>query len=194
MILHPRFLMAIGALFLTLALLPPAALATTPGSQTQKEEAKSTEDSKESSSSTPSEPTSSDSGPTSEPNRQTRRAFGPEHRREIYETSRLQNRTALLYTAALPGLGNFYAEQYAAGVISMAGLAFSIIFLSYGLTNNQTDVVRLGLGLAAVTYLGSGATALYGVHAYNAQLRRSLHLDASLPAGPGLTLQWSFEF
>lgn len=122
-----------------------------------------------------------------------RRAFDPEHRREIYETSKLSRRTALLYTAALPGLGNFYAEQYFAGVISLAGAVFSAMFLGYGFTNAQSEVIRLGIGLAAVTYIGSGASAIYGVNAYNERLRRNLHLEAHAPT-PSFALQWSFSF
>lgn len=122
------------------------------------------------------------------------RLFGPAHRRELYEANRLQHRRALLYSLALPGLGNFYAEQYALGVVALSGVAFMAMFLGYGFVNSNPEVIRLGIITGALTYLGSGAFAAYGVSQYNEGLRRSLHLEASSPPAltPGLTLGWTF--
>lgn len=109
---------------------------------------------------------------------QTNTHFGPAHRQEIYEEARLERRRALLYTLALPGAGNFYAEQYALGTVAIAGLIFSAIFISFGVLNHQSDLVYLGSGLAILTYGGSATAAYLGVNRYNERLRRNLNLDA----------------
>jgi hypothetical protein len=120
--------------------------------------------------------------------------FGAAHRMRIYEQSRLSHRRATLYSLALPGLGNLYAEQYLGAGLAFSMLTFSAIFITYGLRSNRSDVAYIGLGLAGLTYGVALGTSLRGVSAYNDVLRRSLKIeDASLaPVAPGLTL--SFEF
>ncbi len=110
--------------------------------------------------------------PTGEP----RRLFSPEHRLELYEANRLSERRALLYSAALPGWGNFYAEQYALGTVALSALVFSGIFMAYGFSNRQYGLAQFGIGLAIVTYGGAAGTSYFGVRSYNDRLRRSLHV------------------
>lgn len=128
--------------------------------------------------------------------------FGLAHRQRIYEASRLEKSRALLYTAALPGWGNFYAEQYAVGTISMMALLFSGMFLGYGIVNDHPDLVGLGIATGGLTYATSGVFAYLGVQNYNANLRRSLHIDnpqgalfsAREPDDDGLLLQLHVSF
>ena len=129
------------------------------------------------------------------------RHFDADHRQRIYESSRLEPRRAILYSLALPGLGNYYAEQYALGTISMMSMVFTGIFVAFGLLNNHSDLVRIGAGLGAVTYIGSATAAYLGVRSHNDQLRRSLHIDArrdapfsSLDSPQNWTIGWRFEF
>lgn len=106
----------------------------------------------------------------------TRRLFSPEHRLELYEANRLSETRALLLSAALPGLGNFYAEQFALGAVAISAVVFSGVFIGYGLVNNQRGLASFGVGLAIVTYGVAMGSSYYGVRAYNEQLRRSLHV------------------
>ena len=108
----------------------------------------------------------------------TRTHFGPEHRKELYHAQRLQTRRALLYSALLPGLGNFYVEQYALGTVAFSAFIFSAMFLGYGFVNNQSDIVRIGAVLAILTYGGAATSSYLGVRSYNDRLRRRLHLGA----------------
>ena len=105
-----------------------------------------------------------------------RRLFSPEHRQELYEANRLSEGRALVLSAALPGLGNFYAEQYAMGVVALSALIFSGVFVGYGLVNNQRGLASFGIGLAVVTYGTALGSSYYGVRVYNDRLRRSLHV------------------
>ena len=125
-----------------------------------------------------------------------RRLFDADHRREIYEESRLQRRRAVLYSLALPGLGNFYAEQYALGTLFMSTLVFSGMFLGFGLVNNHPDLITLGLVTTGLTYAGAGVTSYLGVQRYNAQLRRNLHLNSYLSRGDTTewVIHWSWRF
>jgi hypothetical protein len=112
---------------------------------------------------------------------ESQRLFSPEHRQQLYDANRLSERRALLYSAALPGLGNFYAEQYALGTVALSALVFSAVFIAYGLANNQRGLANFGIGLAIVTYGGAAGTSFFGVRSYNERLRRSLHLDRPIP-------------
>ncbi len=103
--------------------------------------------------------------------------FGLAHRQRIYEASRLEKRHALMYTALFPGIGNFYAEQYALGTVAMMAMVFSGMFLGYGIVNDHSDLRTLGITTAVLTYTTSGTAAYLGVRSHNANLRRSLHID-----------------
>lgn len=126
--------------------------------------------------------------------------FDQEHRRRLYEQNRLSTTRAALYSLALPGLGNFYVEQYALGIVAMSAFVFSAIFLSYGLINNHPDLVWIGGGLAVLAYGGGATSSVLGVRAYNERLRQSLHLQSSHQRGPrpaptpaaGIGWRWSF--
>ena len=124
--------------------------------------------------------------------------FGAAHRQRIYETSRLDRRRAVLYSLALPGLGNFYAEQPAVGAVAMMSLVFSAMFIAFGLRNNQSGLVRFGAATGAATYGGSAAIGYLGVRRYNDRLRQSLHVDerAATPTATSSswTIGWQWEF
>ena len=123
-----------------------------------------------------------------------RQFFSLEHREQIYEESRLQHSTATLRSLLLPGLGNIYVEQYFIAGLAFTAIAFSAIFVGFGLTSDRPDVAWAGLGLAGVTYAGSIGTSLYGVSQYNQQLRQSLKIGqaAPIPTPHGITLTFNF--
>lgn len=100
-----------------------------------------------------------------------------EHRQEIYEQSRKRPTRAVLYNLALPGVGNFYAEQYLLGGIAVVLTAFAGTFVVYGLSTKQSDVTVLGAVLGGVAYGGSIATSLIGVSSFNEKLRQGLKVD-----------------
>ncbi len=106
-------------------------------------------------------------------------AFSPQHRQQIYEDSKLSTTRAVLYSAALPGIGNFYANQPAFGVISLMALSFSAAFIGFALANDNDDAGRIGVVIAATAWAGSTTTAAIGVRSHNRQLRRNLHLEAN---------------
>lgn len=141
------------------------------------------------------EGTQSASIDTASPDTQ-RRLFDSDHRLELYETSRLERRRALLYSLALPGLGNFYAEQYALGTIALTALVFSAIFVGYGAINGQSQLLRIGLVTTGLTYVGSGISSYIGVQRYNDELRRNLHIESASASQypPVTTVGWSWRF
>ncbi len=120
----------------------------------------------------------------SEPPPTEARAFDAEHRQQIYESSKRSPTRAALYSAALPGMGNFYAEQPAFGVISLMALSFSAVFIGFALANDNDDAGRIGVVLAGATWVGSTTTAALGVRSHNRQLRRNLHLEANDQTSP----------
>lgn len=100
-----------------------------------------------------------------------------EHRQKIYDQARKKPARAVLYNLALPGVGNFYAEQYVLGGIAIVLTAFAGTFIAYGLSTKQSDVTVLGGVVAGVAYGGSIATSLIGISTYNAKLRQGLKVD-----------------
>lgn len=125
--------------------------------------------------------------------------FDQEHRQRLYEKSRLSTTRALLYTLALPGLGNFYAEQYALGTVAMSAFVFGAFFLTYALLNNHDDLIRLGAALGIAAYAGGALSSYIGVNAYNKRLRQGLHLNTHhlgplTPPGQVFGLGWSWAF
>lgn len=130
----------------------------------------------------------------SEPQQPSSSVFALEHRKQIYEARKLSHRTALLYNL-VPGLGNYYAEQYALGTIALGSIVFSGMFLGFGFTYDQTDLVLLGSVLLGGTYVWSGLTSYFGVRTHNQQLRRSLRLDdhPDVSAAPEAT-NWTVGF
>lgn len=124
--------------------------------------------------------------------------FDAAHRKRIYESSRLDQTRALLYSAALPGLGNFYAEQPALGTVAMMSMVFTTMFLAFGWRNNHPDLVRIGVVTGLATYSGSALSAYLGVRHHNDRLRRSLHIgdnsDSSASQPSAWTIGWQWEF
>lgn len=124
--------------------------------------------------------------------------FDADHRRRIYEQGRLSHTRAALYTLLLPGLGNFYVEQYMLGTVAMSLTVFAAIFLAYGISLSRSDLVGLGAGVAGLAYGGGLITSYQGVRRYNLQLQQSLQLDrasAHIPSAPrtwGLSLSVNF--
>jgi hypothetical protein len=125
--------------------------------------------------------------------------FGAEHRRQIYEQSKLSTTTAVLYNLAVPGLGNIYAEQYFYGGIAFSLMVFTLVFVGYGFATDQSEFLWIGGGTAAIAYTGSIATSISGVRDYNEKLRQGLKLEGAFSGGPwGLpqarTVDLSFRF
>ncbi|TXD37396.1 hypothetical protein FRC96_08245 [Lujinxingia vulgaris] len=124
--------------------------------------------------------------------------FDADHRRRIYEQGRLSHTRAALYSLLLPGLGNFYVEQYMLGTVAMSLTVFAAIFLAYGISLSRSDLVGLGAGVAGLAYGGGLITSYQGVRRYNLQLQQSLQLDraaAHIPSAPrtwGLSLSVNF--
>ncbi len=120
--------------------------------------------------------------------------FSSNHRQQIYEQSRLQHSTAALRSLLLPGLGNIYAEQYLFAGIAFTAVAFSAVFISFGLVSDRSDVAWAGAGLLGATYAASIGTSLYGVSQYNEQLRQGLKITAAPPPPTPYGLTLSFQF
>lgn len=118
----------------------------------------------------------------------TSTAFDTEHRIQIYEANRLRPWRAVAYTAAFPGIGNFYAEQYALGTVAISAMVFAGMFVGFGLTHGHTNLIQLGGIIAGSAYVGGGITSYFGARSHNRRLRRNLHIDndyeASLPSAP----------
>lgn len=99
------------------------------------------------------------------------------HRRELYEKGRLKYSRAALWTALLPGLGNFYAEQYFLGGLNMSTVGFSAVLIPYGFVTDQDGFIWAGLGLIGVGYISGFATSYMGVRTYNRRLRQQLRVS-----------------
>ncbi|RDV38121.1 hypothetical protein DV096_09915 [Bradymonadaceae bacterium TMQ3] len=119
--------------------------------------------------------------------------FDANHRQRIYEQGRLSHIRAALYTLLLPGLGNFYVEQYMLGTVAMSLTVFAGIFLAYGLSLSRNDLVGLGAGVAGLAYGGGLITSYQGVRRYNLQLQQSLQLDRASALAPGAPRTWGLS-
>lgn len=126
-----------------------------------------------------------------------RHFFGEQHRREIYRKGRLRYSTAALRTALLPGLGNFYAEQYLLAGLNASLMGFAIVVVPYGLATDQPIFIWGGVGIAGTAYLSGFITSAIGVKRYNRRLRRRLRLDSSAdtlrPPSPGRGTPWELS-
>lgn len=126
------------------------------------------------------------------------RAFDQDHRRALYEANRLDGWRALAYTAVLPGLGNFYVEQYALGVVAISAMVFAGMFIGFGAMYGHSDLIGIGAVTAGSAYLGGGISSYLGTRRYNDRLRRNLHVDdnydASLPRSPSVAVGWTWRF
>jgi len=97
-----------------------------------------------------------------------------EHRQKIYQQKRKRPGRAVALSLLLPGLGNLYAEQFLVGGLAFIFLAFSAVFLSYGIVTSQPRILRTGLILGGGTYVGALTASLFGVSDYNRELRQGL--------------------
>jgi hypothetical protein len=117
--------------------------------------------------------------------------FDREHRERIYDARKLSYTKATALSVAFPGLGNFYVDQYLLGALAIVSMVFAGFFIGYGVANDQSDLLTTGIVVAGGTYLWSAGTAIFGVQAYNEELRQNLHLDAPADQlGLRLTVSW----
>ena len=103
--------------------------------------------------------------------------FGQSHRERMYRESKLSTTRALLYTLAFPGVGNIYAEQYFLAGLAFSLMAFTTMFVLYGITTSQPEFVHMGLVTGGVAYLGGGLSSYLGVKRYNRRLREGFNFD-----------------
>ena len=96
----------------------------------------------------------------------------PERRRELYEEAKLDHRTALLYSAALPGLGNIYADKIFRGATWMGIFGMSIFSGLAGWRTSDNRLVILGISGGVVSYAGGFLTSYRDVTTYNERLQR----------------------
>lgn len=140
-----------------------------------------------------------DQQPTAEPDESSEDYFMSDaHRQRIYEQKRKKAGKAVLLSLALPGLGNIYAEQYLVGGLAFIFLAFTGVFLAYGLATQQPRVLGTGIILGVGTYTVSLGTSLLGVKRYNRLLRQGLKVEEMsvgvrpVPGGWGTVLTFRF--
>ena len=117
--------------------------------------------------------------------------FDTAHRRQIYDAQKKSELAAMGYTLIYPGLGNYYAEQYVTGTVVGMGMVFGLTCLIFGLTTEQNDWTAIGAVLGGSMYVTGGVTSYFGVHDYNAELKRALKV-AQVDRAPGLTLAIRF--
>lgn len=120
--------------------------------------------------------------------------FSVEHRWDIYDKSKKNSGTAVLYTLAFPGVGNLYAEQYFVGAAFIALGVFSAVFLTFGLVTDQNDLITLGGVSLGATYVASGVTAAFAAQDYNDELKRALKLPSERAALRSRGLMVTFAF
>ncbi len=119
--------------------------------------------------------------------------FSAEHRQKLYEKSKKSEGVALLWTLALPPLGNIYAEEYFWAGISGILLVFAGTFVGYALTTDQDTFLVWGAVTGGVSYVTAGVTSVLGVRDHNHQLRRALKVseNASFETrGVSLSFSW----
>jgi hypothetical protein len=122
---------------------------------------------------------------------------GPSHerRRELYDEAKLDHRRAMLYSAALPGLGNFYADRIFRGATWMGIFGMSIFCGLAGWRTSDNRLVILGISGGVVSYAGGLVTSYRDVTSYNETLRRrykvhDVNQTTRAPVGIGYT--WRF--
>lgn len=117
--------------------------------------------------------------------------FNASHRSEIYEKSKKSELTAVGYTLILPGLGNYYAQQYVTGTVVGMGMVFGITAMVFGLSTDQSDWTATGGVLVGSMYVVGGVTSFVGVQDYNTDLRRALKVS-DLERAPSLQVAFRF--
>lgn len=152
--------------------------AETSSSQTSSDESAPSETAEPPSSAQPASPSADESSNRGD-------YFGNQHRHRLYRQSKLEYYKAALWTALLPGLGNFYVDQYFLGGLHLSLMGFTALFLSYGLATERMPAVWASVVTSGLAYTSGMTTSLLGVTAYNRRLRRSLQVSVHLrPGGP----------
>ena len=124
--------------------------------------------------------------------------FSQDHRRRLYEKGKLKYGRAAALTALLPGLGNFYAQQYFTGGPAASLMGFAAVFIPYGLVTRQPGFSWAGVGMAGTAYATGFITSWFGVQRYNRQLKQGLRISLQpthpwrAPAGRGVSFSIDF--
>lgn len=118
-------------------------------------------------------------------------AISRQERESFYEEAKLSHGNAVLYSLALPGLGNFYAERYFSGVLLMSVFGFGLTSLLLGLTSERADSVLIGTTLIVGAQATGAWMSWQGVTTYNDLLRQRYDLK---PQASGPMLQWAWRF
>ena len=124
--------------------------------------------------------------------------FSQRHRHQLYEEGRLSYGRAAALTALLPGLGNFYAQQYFIGGLAASVMGFAAVFVPYGLVTRQPGFSWAGVGLAGTAYATGFITSWFGVQRYNRRLKQGLRISLQpthpwrAPAGRGVSISIDF--
>lgn len=115
---------------------------------------------------------------SSKPVKESKSTFmDDEHREEIYDERKKSEIAAVVYSLVLPGLGNFYTDQYFVGALFMSALVFAGFFAAYGFSSDQPEYyVGAGL-LAGGAYIASPITAFFSARSHNENLRRALKVS-----------------
>ena len=103
--------------------------------------------------------------------------FSTRHRQQLYSEGRLHYSGAVWRTALLPGLGNFYAQQYFLGGLNASLMGFAALLIPYGLVTAQPAFSWVGGGFAGTAYTSGFITSYFGVKRYNRELRQGLRIS-----------------
>lgn len=117
-------------------------------------------------------------------------------RRELYEVQKKSHLKAAGLSLLVPGLGNVYTEQYFIAAIAMSLGVFALVFAGYALTTDQPEFFIWSAVTAGVAYGTGITTSLFGVTAYNRDLRIRLKVPekyAGMPSN-GVMLSFSLPF
>lgn len=114
-----------------------------------------------------------------------------QQRQSFYDEAKLERSTALLYSLALPGLGNFYTEQHFSGVLLMSIFGLGAVGLIMGLATDRSDATLIGTTLIVGTHATGAWMSWRGVAQYNDLLRQRYDLKQQ---ATGPMLQWAWQF
>ena len=120
-----------------------------------------------------------------------------ERRLELYEEAKLDRKKAMLYSLALPGLGNFHADKLFRGAAWMGVFGMSVFSGLAGWRTSDNRLVILGITGGVVCYGGSLVTTYYDVNAYNERLRSRYKVsepneEGALERSFGIGYTWRF--
>lgn len=119
--------------------------------------------------------------------------FSQKHRQRLYEESKKSELHAILWTLALPPLGDIYAEEYFWAGITGIFMVFAATFVGFALTTGQDTFLIWGAVTAGVSYTTAGVTSVMGVRSYNHELQRALKVGLANPEDArGISLSFSW--